>query len=119
MRNLRIILLAATIPMVLVFFNLGCKKKGDTKAVVEVRDSLGNFIKGATVTLWQDTSINQQYYTQSNVRVTKTSDQFGKTEFVFQLEAYLNIEAIKSGDTAKGFIRLKEGETVYETVSIR
>lgn len=112
-----VLIAACSFLLSLSFFS--CKKDGETKAVVEVQDSLGTKIKGASVTLWQDTSVNQQYYTQSNVRVTKTSDGFGKAEFTFDLEAYLNIEAIKGTDTAKGFIRLKDKETVYQSVTLR
>jgi hypothetical protein len=52
----------------------------------------------------------------SNVRVTKTADANGKAEFTFTLEAYLNIEAIKDTNVARGFVRLKEHETVNATV---
>jgi hypothetical protein len=93
-----------------------CKKDGDTKGVVIVNDSIGNVVEGATVTLWQDTTVNPTTGTHSNVRVSNTTDSEGRVEFTFALEAYLNITAVKLNKTAKGFIRLKEHETVTQTV---
>ncbi len=93
-----------------------CKKDGDTKGVVIVNDSLGNPSVGASVTLSQDTAINTTTGAKANVNVTQTTDGSGRAEFVFALEAYLNIKATKGVRVAKGFIRLKEHETVSQTV---
>jgi hypothetical protein len=100
----------------LSFSFLSCKKDGETKALVTVVDSAGNAVEGATVVLWQDTTVNQTTHTQSNVRVTKITNSGGHAEFTFALESYLNITATKDTLTAKGFIRLKEHETVNQTV---
>ena len=99
----------------LTFFS--CKKSGPTIAVITVVDSLGRPVSNASVRLWQDTSHSQQTGVQSNINVSKTSDGSGKAQFEFELEAYLNIEAIKGSDSAKGFIRLVEHETESKTVS--
>ena len=93
-----------------------CKKTGPTIGVILVKDSAGAPAANASVTLWQDTSTSTQTGQPSNIRVTRTSDASGRAEFEFSLEAYLNIEAVKNGDTAKGFIRLKVHETVEKTV---
>lgn len=95
-----------------------CKKDGPTKAEITVLDSAGRAVSGASVTLWQDTSVNSTNGVQSNVRVTKISDVAGRAEFEFQLEAFLNIEVISGNDTGRSFIRLKEHETVSQTVHI-
>jgi hypothetical protein len=97
-----------------IFFS--CKKEGPTKAVITVNDSAGHAVEGASVTLWQDTAVNQVSHTQANIRVTKTSDSNGNAEFEFTLEAYLNITAEKGSNEAHGFVRLKEHETVNQTV---
>lgn len=108
---------------ILALFFLGfltfsaCKKSGPTIAIITVVDTIGTPVPNASVTLWQDTSHSQQTGELAEIRVTKASDGSGKAEFEFSLEAYLNIEAIKNGDTAKGFIRLKEHETETKTVS--
>jgi hypothetical protein len=98
----------------LAFFS--CKKEGDTKAVITVKDSTGALVSGATVTLWQDTTISSTTGAHSNLRVTKSTDASGNAEFIFALEAYLNITAVKDNDSALGFIRLEEHKTVTKTV---
>jgi hypothetical protein len=100
---------------VLTFFS--CKKSGPTIAIVTVVDTLGRPVANVNVRLWQDTSHSQQTGIQSDINVTKKSDGSGKAQFEFDLEAYLNIEAIKGADSAKGFIRLTEHETEEKTVS--
>jgi hypothetical protein len=95
-----------------------CKKTGPTNATVYIKDSIERPIANVTVTLWQDTSVSTQSGQQSNIRVTKNTDPSGRADFEFSLEAYLNIEAVKNGDTARGFIRLKEHETVEKTLHL-
>jgi hypothetical protein len=95
-----------------------CKKDGPTRAVITVVDRNKIPVQGATVTLWQDTAVNPVNGVQSTLRVTKVSDAAGKAEFDFELEAFLNIEAIKDPDTGRSFIRLKEHETVTATVNL-
>ena len=97
-----------------LFFS--CKKDGETKAVITVKDSSGNGVSGATVTLWQDTAVNPTSHVQANIRVTKTTGSGGTAEFTLELEAYLNILATKDNNEAKGFVRLKEHETVTQSV---
>ena len=98
----------------LSFFS--CKKDAETKAVITVNDASGKGVEGASITLWQDTSVNPNSGIQANIRVTKISDGSGSAEFVFALEAYLNISATKDTNIARGFVRLKEHETVSQTV---
>lgn len=93
-----------------------CKKTEETKAFITVNDSIGNPVEGASVTLWQDTAVNQVTNNKAIIRVTKTTDSGGGAEFVFALEAYLNITAQKGNKTAHGFVRLKEHETVNQTI---
>jgi len=95
-----------------------CKKSGPTRAVITVVDSTSTPVSGAKVTLWQDTVTNPTNGVQSELRVTKNSDAAGRAEFDFELEAFLNVEVIKNGDTGRSFIRLKEHETVNQTVSL-
>ena len=95
-----------------------CKKDGPTVAVITVVDSAGNYVQGAAVTLWQDTAVNNVNGVQSDLRVTKISDAAGRAEFNFELEAYLNAEAIRNTDTARSVVRLKEHETVSLTLHL-
>lgn len=93
-----------------------CKKDGPTVAVINVVDSAGRAVQGAAVTLWQDTAVNSTNGVRSSLRVTKISDAAGKAEFNFELEAYLNAQAIRNTDTARSVVRLKEHETVTVTL---
>jgi hypothetical protein len=97
---------------------LSCKKTGPTSAVITVVDRNSAPVQGASVTLWQDTAVNNVNGVKSNLRVTKISDASGRAHFDFQLEAFLNIEVIKGVDTGRSFIRLKEDETVSQTVNL-
>ena len=112
MKALRLTILAMT---VLLSFS-SCKKDGPTVAVILVVDSAGRSVQGASVTLWQDTAVNNVNGVQSDLRVTKISDAAGRAEFSFELEAYLNAEAIRNTDTARSVVRLKEHETVSVTL---
>jgi len=98
----------------LAFFS--CKKGGDTKAIITVKDAAGALISGASVTLWQDTTVSSTTGAHSNLRVTKPTDASGNAEFIFALEAYLNITAVKDDDSTFGFVRLEEHKTVSKTV---
>ena len=108
--------LLASFFLAMSFF--GCKKDGPTRAIVTVMDSVGKPVSGANVELWQDTAVNQTNNVQSKLRVKKTTDGSGKAQFDFQLEAFLNITATKGVDTGKSYIRLKEHETVTQTVNL-
>ena len=99
-----------------VFSFSSCKKDGPTVAVITVVDSAGRSVQGASVPLWQDTAVTNVNGVQSNLRVTKISDAAGRAEFSFELEAYLNAEAIRNTDTARSVVRLKEHETVSVTL---
>ena len=101
-----------------VFALYSCKKSGPTRAVIIVLDGNNATVKGATVTLWQDTAVNATNGVRSNLRVTKTSDAAGRAEFDFELEAFLNVEAIKGVDTGRSFVRLIEHETVEQKVNL-
>src|SRR5215213_8712870 len=94
------------------FTFFACKKGGETKAVITVKDAAGALVSGASVTLWQDTTVSSTTGAHSNLRVTKSTDASGNAEFIFALEAYLNITAVKDNDSALGFVRLEEHKTV-------
>jgi hypothetical protein len=103
----------------LAFTVFACKKTGSTQAVVTVLD--GNTkapVSGATVTLWQDTAVNNTNGVQSTLRRTGTTDASGRATFDFELEAFLNVEVVKGQDTGRSYIRLKEHETEEVTVNL-
>lgn len=108
--------------IVLCFFLtaiFACKKDGPTVAVVTVLNGVTKApVSGASVTLWQDTAVNNTNGVQSTLRVTKTSDAAGRAEFEFELEAFLNVQVIKGADTGRSYIRLVQHETEEVTVSL-
>ena len=103
-----------------VILSIGaCKKSGPTVGVITVLDgSTKAPVSGASVTLWQDTAVNQSNGVQSDVRVTKVTDGSGRAEFEFQLEAFLNVLVVHNADTGRSYIRLKEHETEEVTVNL-
>ena len=113
-KYLRIIGCAAFVCISLALFS--CKKGGETKAIISVKDASGALVSGASVTLWQDTTVNSTTGAHSNLRVTKMTDASGSAEFIFALEAYLNITAVFENDSALGFVRLEQHKTVTKTV---
>ena len=103
----------------IVMISFSCKKTGPTVAVVTVVDGVTKApVSGASVTLWQDTAVNNTNGVQSTLRLTKNSDASGRAEFDFELEAFLNILVIKNSDTGRSYIRLKEHETVEAKVNL-
>ena len=108
-----------SLSLFLMIFSGSCNKESDTMAVITVVDTAGNPVTSATVTLHQDSVINPVTNNQANVRVTKTTGSSGTAEFVFALEAYLDIDASKGTKSGQAFVRLKQGESVSQTVVIR
>jgi hypothetical protein len=109
----------ASVLVFLMIFSSSCSKEEDTIAVITVVDSSGSPVTSATVTLHQDQVINPVTGNQASVRVTQTTGSSGTAEFIFDLEAYLDIDASKGTKTGHAFVRLKQNETVAQTVVIR
>ena len=64
-----------------------CQKAKDTIGIVIVKNSSGNTVAGATVTLHQDGAISQQGNdTNPNLRKTNITDVNGRAEFTYELE---------------------------------
>jgi hypothetical protein len=106
-------------------FSSGCRKKEDTTAIVYVRDINNNFVQGAQVVLFgQSTTgvpVNVVLYD------TAVSNAAGEALFnfndVYQLGqagvAVLNIEASKSGASGQGIIKIEQETVSKETVFIQ
>jgi hypothetical protein len=106
-------------------FSSGCRKKEDTTAIIYVRDINNNFVQGAQVVLFgQSTTgvpVNVVLYD------TAVSNAAGEALFnfndVYQLGqagvAVLNIEASKSGASGQGIIKIEQETVSKETVFIQ
>jgi hypothetical protein len=85
-----------------------CKNDTECEAVVTVNDTAGLPLQGATIRLFA-----------GEVEQFGTSDAAGQAEFTFEHPAILDIIATDTlfpGDTAKGILKLEEGEKVRKTV---
>jgi len=94
-----------------------------TKAIVIVKNSNGDVVPNASVTLFPEQVISPQgNYPDPALTKTNNTDANGQAEFIYELEAILNIEVIKeegnSTYTGVDIIRLIEGVTVTKIVEI-
>ena len=105
--------------------NVSCRKKKDTIAKIYVRDASSQYVEGATVILYGQSTINQG----SNVVLydTTLTNSSGVAVFnyndVYQLGqagvAVLNIKAYKNGAQGQGIIKIEEEKVSEETVFIQ
>lgn len=117
--------LFALIAILGVGVNVSCRKKKDTIAKIYVRDASSQFVEGATVILYGQSTINQG----ANVVLydTTLTNSSGVAIFnyneVYQLGqagvAVLNIKAFKNGAQGQGIIKIEEEVTSEETVFIQ
>ena len=95
----------------------------ETKAIIIVKDFQNNTISEAFVRLHQEGQISDQgEHTNPNLDRTEQTDQNGRAQFTYDLEAILDVEVVKysGNDTleGKGIVRLLQGKTVSETIEI-
>ena len=95
----------------------------ETKAIIIVKDFQNNTINEAFVRLHQEGQISDQgEYTNPSLDRTEQTDQNGRAQFTYDLEAILDVEVVKynGNDTleGKGIVRLLQGKTVSETIEI-
>ena len=100
-----------------------CEKEKDTVGVIIVKDMNNNTIKAASVTLHQDGQISDQgEHTNPALHRTEKTDVNGRAEFIYVLEAVLDIEVVKydGNDTLTGsnVIVLQRGKIVTKVVEI-
>jgi len=95
----------------------------ETKAIIIVKDFQNNAISDAFVRLHQEGQISDQgEHTNPSLDRTEQTDQNGRAQFTYDLEAILDVEVVKysGNDTleGKGIVRLLQGKTVSETIEI-
>ena len=100
-----------------------CQKAKDTIGVIIVKDSIGNTVSGATVVLHQDGAISQQgNSTNPDLRKTDDTDENGRAEFTYKMEAIfqVDVEKIDGNNIYSGsnIIRLLKEKTVTQVVEI-
>ena len=100
-----------------------CQKAKDTIGVVIVKNSNGDTVAGASVTLHQDGAISQQgNNTNPTLRKTNITDVNGRAEFTYNLEAIfkVDVEKIDGNNIYVGsnVIRLLKEKTVTQIIEI-
>jgi hypothetical protein len=109
--------------LVMILAFTSCQKEKETIGIIIVKNSNGQVVSGASVTLFPEPAISPQG-NLPNPSLTKTNntDANGQAQFTYELEAILNIEVIKvdgnSTYTAINIIRLLKGKTVTKIVEI-
>jgi len=120
-KNFKIQLLGTLLFTVLLVFG-SCKKEADTLAVIIVKNSYGETIKNAEVTLDQNWTSPQGNDLDPKLKQVEFTDGNGRAEFTYKLEAILNVTVIKYDDnnalTGSNVIRLIRGKTVSKTIEI-
>jgi len=114
------------VAFVIAFFMISlssCQKAKDTIGVIIVKNTNGNTISGATVTLHQDGAISHQGSTTNpDLRKTDVTDANGRAEFTYELEAIFQVDVEKvDGNyiyTGSNVIRLLKEKTVTLVVEI-
>ena len=100
-----------------------CEKEKETIGIIIVKNSNGQVVSGASVTLFPESLISSQG-TLPDPSLTKieNTDANGQAQFTYELEAILNIEVAKvdgnSTYTGANIIRLLRGKSVTKVVEI-
>ena len=109
--------------LVMIVAFASCQKEKETIGIIIVKDSNGQVVSNASVTLFPEPAISPQgNLPEPSLTKTNNTDANGQAQFTYELEAILNIEVIKvdgnSTYTAINIIRLLKGKTVTKIVEI-
>ena len=109
--------------LVMMVVVTSCQKEKETIGIIIVKDSDGDLVENAEVTLSPGQTISSGgEYPDSDLTKTNETDANGEAQFTYELEAILNVEVIKeSGNstyTGVNIIRLLKGKTITKVVEI-
>jgi hypothetical protein len=109
--------------LVIASIATSCQKEKYTIGVIIVKNSVGNTVSGATVTLHpKDDLTPQASNINPDLRKTEQTDANGRAEFTYELEAILNINVVayEGNDTleVENIIRLEQGKIITKVVEI-
>ena len=107
----------------ITLFLSACAKDKETIALIIVKDSSGQIVSNAGVTLSPDPTISSGgLYPESSLTKSKTTDSNGRASFTYELEAILNVEVSKlignTTYTGSNIIRLQRGKTIKKVINI-
>lgn len=92
-----------------------CNKNTDCKADITCKDQNGAPVKGAEVLLYANIKPN----VDGDIKAHGVTDDNGKVSFIFKLPAIFDVKAQVNTKEAKGIIKLEEGKTSEETLTIQ
>ena len=100
-----------------------CEKEKETSGLIIVKNSSGQVVPKALVTLFPEPTVSSQGTLPiPSLANTELTDANGRAEFTYDLEVILNVYVVKyeGNDTLKGanIIRLLKGKTVTKVVEI-
>ena len=100
-----------------------CQKEKETIGIIIVKDSDGDLVSNAEVTLSPGQTISSGgEYPNPDLTKTNETDANGEAQFTYELEAILDVEVIKESEnstyTGVSIIRLLKGKTIRQTVEI-
>ena len=98
-----------------LLMNTSCNKNKDCGANIVCKDANGQAVKGADVLLYA----NIKPSVDGDIKAHGVTDENGKVTFIFKLPAIFDVKAEVNSKKATGMIRLEEGKTVEETVTIQ
>ena len=105
--------------LAVVTVSTSCKKTGPAEALIIVKNASGSRLQGASVTLRQDSVINNQTGVQAHINETKTTDHNGEAFFEFKLEAVLNVEVSYDSLFVRDYIKLEQSEQVTKEIVLQ
>lgn len=109
-----LIKISSALSLVLLM-NSSCNRSKDCGANVVCKDANGTPVKGATVLLYANIKPN----VDGDVKAQGVTDDNGKVSFIFKLPAIFDVKATVNSKKATGMIKLEEGKTVEEEITIK
>lgn len=92
-----------------------CNKDKSCKANITCKDQNGAPVKGAEVLLYANIKPN----VDGDIKAHGVTDDNGKVSFVFKLPAIFDVKATVATKTVQGIIKLEEGKTSEETLTVQ
>lgn len=93
---------------------ISCNKNKDCKVNVICRDKNGALVTGAEVHLYANVKTQYGGNVKADIQSKGVTDSQGGVTFTFELPAIYDVKVYLNSDTAKGIVKLIEGETVVE-----
>lgn len=111
-KSLPLYILTVVAVLLVSISSSSCYKDPVYRARVIVEDTTGERLENAIVRLYAPVP-------QTEIDIIDTTDENGRVDFTFGLDAVLEIEAYFGNLSGDGFLQLVEDELVTETIIVR